>query len=130
MTLRATLRTVATLGIHTLGNALLDLAREVKPTGLCVPKDATIHVVTKAWFYMPERLILEGEEDPIPAFMSHAVTFRGITVITSLSSPYGGDWSHVYVLFHSKNDPGLLQGRDEEGFLYDNYVPNPPSPRA
>ena len=53
MTLRATLRTVATLGIHTLGNALLDLAREVKPTGLCVPKDATIHVVTKAWFYMP-----------------------------------------------------------------------------
>jgi len=113
-------RTLAALALHQTARLLERLAQGIKPAGIYVPEDAPVTLVTSPWFYRPNVLVIEDQEDPVFAYPYHVVTLLGVTVATTLdNSGHGSDDSRVYVLLNSQRDPWALYGRDEEGYLLD-----------
>lgn len=119
-TLARTLRALAALTLHQTGRTLRLIAQATRPEGMYVPEDAPVTLVTSPWFYRPNHLVIEDQEDPIHAFPNHVYSLLGVTVVTTTdNSGHASDHSMVYVLLNTQCDPWALFGRDEDGYFLD-----------
>lgn len=120
--MKTTLQALAAVALHQMARTLHSVVRDIRPTGVCIPVDSDVTVVTSPWFYTKNHsLVIADQDDPVFVFPSQFAQLPlGITVATTLDNGNdASDHAMVYVLFTRNQDPWALYGRDEEGYFLD-----------